>query len=326
MLELSCVLHVKSTAVDQVPLFVVPRHGQTDLNMDCFVFFAAVLIEGGSVLEPCCCFTCMHHHSLNVCHPPLFCHSVSLPSSHILLSSSTYFLGGGGGCRSATWSSVWKEHKAKLAHILCFPDHSWGLHHISSPLCSSPLILHLVWFVPWQQLSQHVSFLNCSPTHKKHTVAPVLEFHNHVCPWKTSSFQFSLLWENIVVFSKSFCKTAFYRLWFYLIASELCIGAKTVQHECSAQVNGQIMPGSAGTEKFTRSLMKCSSSHQCRLVVHSLLPLLSHSSASVFTSESDRASLLSSSYWFHTRAADTLLLLVSGFSLGNCFSHFLLHI
>lgn len=52
----------------------------------------------------------LHSHALSLIHClpsslilPL---SVSFPSSHILLSSSTYFLGSGGGCRYMTWSSM----------------------------------------------------------------------------------------------------------------------------------------------------------------------------------------------------------------------------
>lgn len=65
---------------------------------------------GGATLESG--LFVLHSHALSLIHClpsslilPL---SVSFPSSHILLSSSTYFLGSGGGCRYMTCSSMWK--------------------------------------------------------------------------------------------------------------------------------------------------------------------------------------------------------------------------
>lgn len=98
---------------------------------------------GGAVLESVLLTPHSHALSLIHCLPPslILSLSVSFPSSHILLSSSTYFLGGG-GCRYTTHSSVWETQSKTGTDSPRCSDHSGGLRPFSSP-ASCSLILHL---------------------------------------------------------------------------------------------------------------------------------------------------------------------------------------
>lgn len=88
--------------------------------------------------------------------------SISFPSSHIFLSSSTYFIGGGGGCRYTTRSSVWETQSKTGTDPSRCTDHSGGLHHLTSPLC---FILHLKFAlcICWGLLSPHISPVSLFP-------------------------------------------------------------------------------------------------------------------------------------------------------------------
>lgn len=131
---------------------------EADRNMDCLASFflpggdermadwsgqADQGTRGGAVLESVPLTLHLHALSLIHCLPPslILSLSVSFPSSHILLSSSTYFLGGG-GCRYTTRSSVWETQSKTGTDSPRCTDHSGGLHSFSSPLHCS-LTLHL---------------------------------------------------------------------------------------------------------------------------------------------------------------------------------------
>lgn len=89
---------------------------------------------------------CIITHSLSAFLSAVLSLPVSFPSSHILLSSSTYFLGGG-GCRYTTRSSVWETQSGTGTDSSRCTDHSRGLHTFAYPqFCS--LMLHLK-FVLW---------------------------------------------------------------------------------------------------------------------------------------------------------------------------------
>lgn len=104
---------------------------------------------GGAVLESVLLALHLHALSLIHCLPPslILPFSVSFPSSHILLSSSTYFLGG--GCRSTSWAQ-WEKHKAKLGQILhaaqiTLVDCTLSCVHCNVPsFCTSSLFCALV--------------------------------------------------------------------------------------------------------------------------------------------------------------------------------------
>lgn len=138
--------------------------------------------QGGAVLELALLTLHLHALSLIHCLPPslILSLSVSFPSSHILLSSSTYFLGGGGGCRYTTRGSVWEiQSKTGTDSPRC-TDHSGGLLPLSSPLCCS-LNLHLkfvlcpCWdpLMPPHQLSYAVRLLFLNTVHA--------HAHTHTC-------------------------------------------------------------------------------------------------------------------------------------------------
>lgn len=109
-------------------------HRDVDRSENCFDFFFSRQADqgtrGGAVSKSVLLTSHSHALSLTHCLTPssLFCHSVSSPSSHILLSSSTYFPGGG-GCRS-----VWGTQSETGTDSPRCTDHSGGLHPLSSPL------------------------------------------------------------------------------------------------------------------------------------------------------------------------------------------------
>lgn len=135
---------------------------EADRNVDCFAFFpegdermaewsgqADQGTRGGVVLESV--LLTLHFHALSLIHclpPSLFLSlSVSFPSSHILLSSSTYFLGDG-GCRYMTRSSVWETQSKTGTDSPRCSDHSGGLHSSSSPLCCYSLCTSSLFCAP----------------------------------------------------------------------------------------------------------------------------------------------------------------------------------
>lgn len=121
--------------------------------------------QAGAALESILLVLHLHALSLIHCLPPslILSLSVSFPSSHILLSSSTYFRGDG-GCRYTTWSSVWETQSKTGTDSPRCTDHSGGLHPLSSPLCSS-LILHLKFamYLGWGHLSPHINPVSLPP-------------------------------------------------------------------------------------------------------------------------------------------------------------------
>lgn len=130
---------------------------------------------GGATLESG--LFVLHSHALSLIHClpsslilPL---SVSFPSSHILLSSSTYFLGSGGGCRYMTWSSMWKTKQnwdrfstlwSNLTLLLTYPHLKFVLCFCCSPSCphigsvsmvlptNTPLHTHRFMHITWRAL------------------------------------------------------------------------------------------------------------------------------------------------------------------------------
>lgn len=156
-----------------------------DRNGDCFAFFpkrdermaerggqADQGTRGGAVLESVLLMLHLHALSLIHCLPPslILSLSVSFPSSHIPLSSSTYFLGGG-GCRYTAWGSAWETQSKSGTDSPRCTDHSGGLHPFSSRLCCS-LMLHLKFALclGWGPLCPHISSVsmlllsNCTGT------------------------------------------------------------------------------------------------------------------------------------------------------------------
>lgn len=145
--------------------------------------------QAGAALESILLTLHLHALSLIHCLPPSLILSLSVyfPSSHILLSSSTYFCGGG-GCRSTTRSSVWETQSKTGTDSPRCTDHCGGLHPLSSPLCSS-LILHLEFalYLGWGHSSPHITLFSLPPpwnyTHTTH--AP-----SSPCPSTTKSLHF----------------------------------------------------------------------------------------------------------------------------------------
>ena len=147
---------------------------EADRNVDCFAFFhkgdermaewsgqADQGTRGGAVLETV--LLTLHLHAISVIHclPPslILSLSVSFSSSHILFSSSTYFLGGG-GCRYTTRSSVWETQSKTGTDSPRCTDHSGGLRPFSSPLrCSLILHLKFVLCLCWGPFCPHIGSL-----------------------------------------------------------------------------------------------------------------------------------------------------------------------
>lgn len=142
----------------------------------------------------CGSWSCSHCtlHVLSLIHCLAWCFtlslSISFPSSHIFLSSSTYFIGGG-GCRCATRCSVWETQSKTGTDSSRCTDHSGGLHHLTSPLC---FILHLKFAlcICWGLLSPRLSPVSLFPLKFKyiHAIALGLVLQKHCCPNRVSYF------------------------------------------------------------------------------------------------------------------------------------------
>lgn len=117
---LSCVSHAKSVFVTDV----------TEMEIVLLFFLnemkgwqseAGRLIkghgEGQSWSRSCSCCTCMHYHSFTVCHPPLFCHSLSLflPPTFPFHPRPTFLVVVGVAIRHGAQR---EKHKAKVGQIL----------------------------------------------------------------------------------------------------------------------------------------------------------------------------------------------------------------
>lgn len=147
---------------------------------------------------------CIIPHSLSASLP--YTVTLSFSFSHILLSSSTYFLGGG-GCHHTTWSSVWKTQSRTRTDSPCCADHSGGLDPSSSHSLSTSSLFH---FAPPRLLCLSISSVSMFP--------PQLSRHTHSCTHNHTHVIFFLYIqyfanvkagvENGVIYKKPFTNNA----------------------------------------------------------------------------------------------------------------------
>lgn len=146
--------------------------------------------EGQSWSRSCSRRTRMHYHSFTVCHPPLFCHSLSLflPPTFSFHPRPTFLVVVGVAIRHGAQC---EKHKAKLGQILhaaqiTLEDCTLSqVQCVAHAVCTSSLFWASV-FVPCAPTSAQLAcflFQN-APTYT-HTEALVL-LHNHYRPYRAS--------------------------------------------------------------------------------------------------------------------------------------------
>lgn len=97
--------------------------------------------EGRCWSRACSCCTRMHYHSFTVCHPPLFCHSLSLflPPTFSFHPRPTFLVVVVGV--AIRHGAPCEKHKAELGQILHALEQSHSAPHLSTPQVCFRLLL-----------------------------------------------------------------------------------------------------------------------------------------------------------------------------------------